>query len=261
MPEKIGRPLDDEEAESEPAGAGCRAALKRQENALLLDFRYAGASIVHFDANRRAPPTASDKDTPACRGVVDRVAHQIAQYPTQQHELTRHKDMCCRDTKLDPLLPRPNAEFDGKLLENRVEPYRLEFGLARVLAQPQRLQQQLQLFRDLGCGALDARELPPFQLTSEPQVESVMRRHDDLQRLAQIVAEHRQQHRAEIASPWDKGSASLGNVGSAGIAAHEISGAGLGSNIDDDVIGREAERHALDASRLGGIAAVTGAAL
>src|SRR5205085_8656402 len=51
MPEKIGRPLDDEEAESKPAGAGCRAALKRQENALLLDFRYAGASIVHFDVN------------------------------------------------------------------------------------------------------------------------------------------------------------------------------------------------------------------
>src|SRR3981081_2352331 len=90
VPEKVGRPLDDEEPEAEPAGTGCRAALKCLKNILLVLGRYAGAAVVHLDANLWTAPATSDKDTAAGRGVVDRVVHQGAQHAAEQHGLAPH---------------------------------------------------------------------------------------------------------------------------------------------------------------------------
>ena len=59
VPEKVSGPFDDEEPEAEPARLGCRAALKCLKNNRLLLVRYAGAAVVHLDANLRTPPTAS----------------------------------------------------------------------------------------------------------------------------------------------------------------------------------------------------------
>src|SRR3954447_4571082 len=79
---------------------------KRLENALQLIRGNALARVVNLDANAGSEPSAADENTPTGRGMVDGVASQIAQDPTQQHGLAHDHRAGPDRTVLNPFAPR-----------------------------------------------------------------------------------------------------------------------------------------------------------
>jgi hypothetical protein len=79
MPKAFGRPLDNEEAESE-AVRMCRIQPKKWLKYSRQLVRWnAFPAVPDLDAKCRSTQTAAHEDTPARQRVIERVARQIAQ--------------------------------------------------------------------------------------------------------------------------------------------------------------------------------------
>ena len=85
MIEQLGKPVDDGEAEAEPAARppAFFDLNELPENLPLLIRRNAAAGIPHFDAHAIAAPAATDQNAAAI-GILDGVGNEIAQNPAEE---------------------------------------------------------------------------------------------------------------------------------------------------------------------------------
>ncbi len=106
--------------------------------------------------------------------------------------MTVNRDRGRDDAKPDPFQSRGFVEVRGELFENGTERHELVMIGGGELAEPKGLDQLVQFFRQLPRGTLGTSELRVRGAAVGGPSEQFMRADDHLQRLAQIVAGHRQ---------------------------------------------------------------------
>jgi hypothetical protein len=198
MPEEIGGALYDEQPEPETLGACCTRPVKSPEDLPQFIGCNADAAVSYLEVHLRATLAAADEHATTARRVVNRIAHKVSQNPAKQNGVTKDGNAGRDDAKLDPLQSCRFGEFRGEILENGTQPYRDMEVIARSLTQLQSLDELAQHTGQLCGGNRGPHQLFPLLVTVKDSREDVVRTGDYLQWLAQVVASHRQQCRAEV---------------------------------------------------------------
>ena len=102
------------------------------------------------------------------------------------------------DAKRDPLEPCRFGEFRFRYSENRTELDCLLAIFAGRFEQPESLDELIQFVAQFARGAIEPRELYLLGAPVEGFREDVVRSHDNLQGLAQIMTGNRQQRGAKV---------------------------------------------------------------
>ena len=188
--EEFAEPVDDGEAETEPAAAvrpRARQPVELAENAPPLVLGNAGAGIADVDAQLIAAAAAADHDAALFR-VAHGVGDKVEQDALQQDRVARHPGVARDNAQAEPLLARRVGEGGLDAIEQPGERELGEVGLEDAGLELGHVEQRLEQVvhrSDRGVDAADqAAALGRVRFILELGDEQVQR----MQRLAQVVA-------------------------------------------------------------------------
>ena len=120
------------------------------------------AHVANLDPDFCAATAAPNHDAPAGCGVLERVACEIAQDPIEHHGAAHDGGVGAHEPQIDALLPRLIVELARETLEQRLQPYRLGLDRVALLLNTQRIDQLIELLRQLCGRSLTAFEISPL---------------------------------------------------------------------------------------------------
>jgi hypothetical protein len=207
MPQNSERLPHDEETDAEALALCGVKPSERFEDSRYLLVGDSNARIVHVDPNFRAGTPATEQHATSQFGVLDCIAHQIAQGGAEKQAITEYRGVVGNRVDAYSLAQRGMFVLAARLPQDLLDPHRRELQASASFSKAQRGQDLLKLLLEPVNRALTGTQTSQFGTRPDSMTKQFMSALDDLQWLAKIVASYGEQQRLELRNPARSGTA------------------------------------------------------